>query len=264
MYKFYMTGINLLIIPLFYSWEILLNKITRYRLYSFTFFVIGLYAFLARKMLFAFIITIVISFFIRKTIKWYYWIGLISISIVFYFNSDKIFGNYFQTTQSELNDEDFVRFKSTNYFLHYFDNSMCVFLGNGKDYEPSVYGKFISSLKESLGFYRSDIGVFAHFSYYGILGLIPIILFIIFILRKWEKIPFYIKLYFIYNLIQLPIAFPLNSVIGSFTFVIVIYLIELDFQKRLILNSQKRNEKFLKKKLLNNLDQNIKFPKLLI
>jgi hypothetical protein len=234
LYKFYMTGINLVILAAFYCWDRLLKNFNKRLLYLFIFLIIGIYAFLARKMDFSFIICIAISYFLTKKRKWYYGFLILTFFSLLYIYSDKIFGDFIEKTQSELSDDDFIRFQSMGFYLNYFDDPLTLILGNSREYGDSAYGEYVHSIQENLHFYRADIGVLAHFSYYGLIGLIPIILFVIFLIKKWTVLPLYIKLYFIFNGIQIIMAFPLNSVIGSFTFTIVLYLMELILQRNRI------------------------------
>jgi hypothetical protein len=126
---------------------------------------------------------------------------------------------------------NWVRRQSTIFFLNYFDDPACLILGNGREYSSSIYGKYIYKLKESFGFHRNDTGIYGYFNYFGIIGLIPIISFIKVVIQKWKNVPFYIKLYLIFHSFQITIAFPLNSINGSFVFVIAIYLIEMNIKK---------------------------------
>ncbi len=236
MYKFYISGIHLLFIPLFHSWEQLLNKLNRKHIVYFLILVLGLYVFLARKFVFSFLITVGISFFLGKRIKWYYWFIIIISFIAVYVFSDQVFGNYIEKTRSELSDDDFVRFQSSIFYSHYFKDPLCYIFGNGIDYPLSSYGKEIQYYQDYYGFYRADIGILAYFSFYGIVGLVSVILFIFFIIKRWRTIPFYLKLYLIFNLLQTSIAFPLNSIIGTFSFAIFLYLLEFKFQERDFIN----------------------------
>jgi hypothetical protein len=138
LYKFYMTGINLVILAAFYCWDRLLKNFNKRLLYLFIFLIIGIYAFLARKMDFSFIICIAISYFLTKKRKWYYGFLILTFFSLLYLYSDKIFGDFIEKTQSELSDDDFIRFQSMGFYLNYFDDPLTLILGNSREYGDSA------------------------------------------------------------------------------------------------------------------------------
>ena len=242
--KFYITGLHILILTAFMTWGMVLMSTGRKKmlyLFLFIFFVIGIYVFLARKTIFSFLFCILLSFFITRKIKWYYWLLALTTAMILYFNMDVIFGDFIENTISDLSDNDFIRYQSFKFYINYFDDSLCLFLGNCRDYSNSGYGQFIALMQSKYNFYRADIGMFAHFSFYGIVGCIPSLLFVICLIKRWTIMPPYIKLYFIYNAIQLAIAFPLNSVIGVLTFSIALYLMDINIALSEKLKHVKKN-----------------------
>jgi hypothetical protein len=234
MWKFYMFGIHYLVIPLFFYWQKILQKASAIRILLFAFLAIGLYAFLARKMLFAFIICIIFSLFIGKSVKWYHWTLIIIAGVAISINLDVWFGDYVEKTTADVEaGENWVRAQSTTFFLSYFDDPLCIIFGNGRENSESSYGQYLKGLAAvPFRLRRGDIGVYAHLSYYGIVGLIPLILFVLFLYRRWVYLPLYIKLYFIYHLVQVTVAFPFNSINSSSTLAIVMYLIDLNIRRR--------------------------------
>jgi len=234
LWKFYMYGIHYLVIPLFFYWEKLLKKATYANFLSFLYLVAGLYGFLARKFIFALFGCIVFSLLTDKKVKWTHWVVITLFCAVVYLNVDSLFAEYIEKTKTDLDaGDDWVRARSTAFFLSYFDDPLCLLFGNGREAGESEYGKYIRSLSEyPLFTRRGDIGIYAHFSFYGIVGMVPVVLFIILLFRRWRSMPLYIKMYFIYTLIQLTVAFPLNSVIGSSTLVIIMYLMELTMKNK--------------------------------
>ena len=241
MYKFYMTGIHLVILCAFYVLDKLFDKFSVSKLFLFSILVVGIYGFLARKMVFALMFCLPISFLLKKKIKWYLWVLLILLSVGIYIFSDVLLGTYLERTNDELTSEDFIRYQAMSFFLTDFPNKLSLWLGNGMEYAHSAYGKYITSLQENFYFYRADVGIIAYFSRYGIIGLTAVGVFLVFLIKKWKFLPLYIKLYFIFWGIQVIFAFPLNSPNGTLIFVIVLYLIELHLQQ-----NKMKSTKYLK------------------
>ena len=241
MYKFYLTGVQIIILAAFFTWQKILEKITVNRLLIFFILSVGIYGFLARKLIFGFLFCIIISLLLKKNVKWYFWLLLILTGIYFYFNIDLILGNFINLTQIDIMDDNFIRYQSIRLYLNYFNDFLCLLFGNGRNHSHSDYGQYIGTLEGIYRLFRVDIGIVGYFNYFGLVGLMPVILFVNFVFKKWSNLPLYIKIYFLFTAIQLPIAFPLNSVISSFVFIIVLYLMEINLQKQITINTKYEN-----------------------
>jgi energy-coupling factor transporter transmembrane protein EcfT len=231
MYKFYMMGIHIVILCTLYYWDKAVKKFNPVTFLLFLLLAVGVYVFLARKMVFALLFCMLITFFLSKKIKWYFWVIALLFFFILYAYADILLNDYIEKTSEELSNPDFIRFQSLLYFLYDFKDSLCLLLGNGQEHKASAYGEYMVYLQDNFHFYKEDIGIVAYFNRHGIVGMIPVLLFVIFLVRKRKYIPLYIKLYFVFWGIQLIFAFPLNTVYGKIALINVLYLMELNIQK---------------------------------
>lgn len=145
-------------------------------------------------------------------------------------NLGAIFGEeLLQKTTDAFNNEDEIRKQSMLFYgLQYWEDPINVFLGNGR---PSIgnsdYGTATAYFQDTLGFWRSDIGIIGTFSYYGVVYILAVIMLYKKILKNFKKVSSYSKMLVVASLINLPLAAWLLPIFFSF----ILYLQDLEIEE---------------------------------
>lgn len=147
---------------------------------------------------------------------------------------DYLFGSYIEMTNTQISSGDDIRIYAARYFLFdYWPNWVTVITGNGFEHMNSPYGREIKYLNETLGYYKSDIGLIGALNTYGIFYVINILWTNIKGLHSkyYTKGNYYLKLIFINSLALLFISeyYSYPSAIPFFCF--ILYLTDKSYEK---------------------------------
>lgn len=235
LYRYYITGIHFAIIILLYYISRFATSTVKRRqsLLLWLIALISIIGYVSRKQIYASILCSGIAFFaVRGRTKILIVVGLVAaFGIGISYLGDVMTALNSQTV-SELNDDDFIRFVATKYFLYDFSDSPVYYLfGTGPAFGTSGIGAEFQYLQEVQKMYRADCGIVGYFTSYGFIGCLVFILPIIRILHQWKKIELWHKLYLLYFSIMITMAFWGNSSMGLFSFVLFLYSVELNINK---------------------------------
>lgn len=229
LYRFMIPGYCFTVMAVLYSWIEFLDKRNIKSFILFGVFISSIYLTLTRQLLAAVIIGVAISPILlgrsqplKKTI---YLLITGTILFVIYRYSDVLFGDLINLTE-EQSGTDYIRFLSFDY---YFNQTT-------KDLASLLLGSGSYSIAEqngiNFGFYPSDVGFMGEWHYYG---LFWIILYIVIIyntlLRNFNKIPGYIKLFIIVTFMDCFMIFPYRYPYENFLWAIVLYICDLHISK---------------------------------
>lgn len=147
---------------------------------------------------------------------------LTGISIVYFW--EQVFGEFAQMTADDASTDN-IRVKAFHYFvLEHWDGWINPIFGNGVAHKTSAYGQQIMALKWS-GFFQSDIGIFGAFSTYGIIYVLAVFAFLVkSITKPCAPSKIYLRAYFVYTLITVPLSAQFSSPFLISFFCAVIYL----------------------------------------
>jgi hypothetical protein len=169
-YRYMVSGMQYGIFVLFYFFYKYFNSKKIYTLIYVTLAIIGLYYYGTRQVGVAALASLFVAILLVKgVVKWKYLL-FFSISLLFIVNTlSFLFDTYVQMTTSQLDDEEYIRILSANFYLNdYWPHWTAKLLGNGPPHHQSDYGQEIQMLQSYLGFYRADIGIIGDFNAMGI------------------------------------------------------------------------------------------------
>lgn len=230
LYRFYITGIHFaIIILLYYVAKIYTDPHNRKKNLTIWFIaLISIIGYVSRKQIYASILCSAIAIF---TLRGKNKIAVLTASIIalgvgLFYLSDIMLELNTQTME-ELNDDEFIRFVTTDYFMFHFSDSPIYYLfGTGPALGSSGIGQAFIDLQEESHLYRADCGIVGYFTSYGLIGCIIFILPLIRILLKWKILFPWQKLYLLYFLMMITMAFWGNSHMGLFSFVLFLFFVE--------------------------------------
>lgn len=197
---------------------------------SFLFFVItlsSLYLYLSRQVIFASLITLLLtSLIIGGSNNKKFWSAIIiilSVSLIYNY-ADVLFGNLVKMSIQESKESN-IRILASGFFMEKTFVSPLTFLfGNG-------YPSIIIMWKIMFGFYTNDVGIIGQFFHYGILWILLYIRILYILLIKYKHlVPFYIQLIAINTIIQSFMIFPYNNAMNIILWAIILYIAEIHIQ----------------------------------
>ncbi|MCE6992756.1 hypothetical protein [Dyadobacter sp. CY323] len=92
------------------------------------------------------------------------------IGFVLYSFRYQIFGQYIQLTESDVGNEDYIRFLSADFFLkrNWPPGVFPRILGNGAPHSVTKYGAEVLMIQERYRFFASDVGMIGAYNTFGI------------------------------------------------------------------------------------------------
>lgn len=239
LYRFRLGSYMISVFCFYYYWQRLLDKFNMINLLFFGMFAVSVYLYLTRQIMFACIITILLSSFFTKDSRVKVWMLLLGgiVLFVLYQYSSVLFGDLFEQTQDE-NTRDNIRILSLGFYWEQIaDDFICSIIGHGHISELNVW-------KSLYGFYTSDIGIIGEWFLYG-LGWCILYLFTLYLLLiKYAKLlPLYVKLFVFGTSINAIMIFPYTSPYAYFVWISILYIssIYIAERKDLIVNTELRS-----------------------
>ncbi|WP_300770754.1 hypothetical protein [uncultured Bacteroides sp.] len=173
----------------FYSWDKLQNKLTISNLVIFVFFLMSIYMYLARQILFIVLLVIITSIFVKK-FKLKILLPILLFGYIVYMYSDILFDSLLESAQDDISS-DYIRFLSYSFFWDKSTDNPIVFLiGNG--HMPDLELNW----GNNYGFFASDIGIVGALYYYGVLWIIAYSFMFWKIALYYKQIPQYLLMFF--------------------------------------------------------------------
>lgn len=140
---------------------------------TFLLMLVSIYLTLTRQIIFAALTTLFFSYIIGKKVRkvWMFAFG-ISAVVLLYLYSDLLFTDFFEQTESDINNNNYIRILAANYFWkETFSSVSAMFLGHG----IPVSGEFLKlhlELMEDYRFFVSDVGFIGMMWKHGIIYVI--------------------------------------------------------------------------------------------
>lgn len=222
-YRFMIGGVFFTLFCLYYYWSKLCEDFKMIRLLMCAVFLISMYLFLTRQIMFATIITLVLSsFFVKnKKIRQYVMLSSILLCIILVIYSETLFGNLLRQTSEEASEDNIRLLSFSFYWNKIISNPVSFLFGNG---HPSALMHWQYDLK----LFLSDIGLIGEMYYYGIFWIMMYFLTIYMIMVKYRKsIPLYLKLFIFGTFINSILVFPYRSAYEYFIWISIIYICSL-------------------------------------
>lgn len=204
----------------FYYWQRLLVKRTRKDIFMFLAFLVSIYLFLTRQIMFSVGMTLLLSFVFtnNKRMKWWAVIISVVISIILYFSFDLIFGELMGKTSEEM-DESNIRLVCFDFYWEKIMSSpVTALFGNG-------FSSHLLSWQEDLRLTPADIGMIGEAYYYGFIWMVIYFYTLYLVLVKYRaKIPLYIKQFYFSTFLISVMVFPYRSAIENFIWGAILYI----------------------------------------
>ena len=151
--RYRIIGISFTLLCLYYYWARICNKIKFKDVILFLMFLVSMYLFLTRQVMFATLVMLTLSsFFISNAKKRYAILAITIILItVLIIYSDLLFGDLISQTKEQATDEDVRVLALSFYWGKIIENPLSFLLGNG---HPDAFVFW----QENYHFFTSDIG----------------------------------------------------------------------------------------------------------
>lgn len=230
---------------LFAAWIWLQRKFDSRTLIVCCLLMVSVYLTLTRQVMVACIFAVFMSSFIgeKKSKKGALLLGLLFI-VGLYEYFDVLFSSLSEQTQDE-STEDNVRLLSAAYFWDESLKSPLTFLfGYGNEHANSAYGDLISRMSQDYGLYTSDVGFIGQIYEKGLFYVLATYWLFYKIYFKYKKqTPMYVKMMVLFCVPMTPMIFPTISSLGSFAWILLMYIVDLHVNKSQLSLVSTRNRK---------------------
>ncbi len=232
LYRFRISFNALFTFPvLFLAWVRYLRQKSRGSLYMLLFMLMSLYLMLTRQIMATTLLTLFSSVFLfklrpDKRVMFTMYVGMIVILTI---NFDAIFGSLVEQSAEELDDENYIRFLSGEYFLNEsLKSPMVFFLGHGMPSGGSAYDRFLTDLGDYYGFFSSDVGAIGAAYVFGYVytAMFYVIVFYV-LVRHRKSIPAYLQMAVLAMTIYSIMIFNIRTAFGVVGWSMLLYLCDL-------------------------------------
>lgn len=207
LYRYNLPTYFITLFCLYYYWGQLVQRFSLKKFLLFSIFLVSMYFYLTRQILFATIVTLGLSFvFINnKKTKWVTLLVSIILFIALFSFSDLIFGEIFNMTIDELDSSNIRVLAMDFYYNKIIESPIGFFAGHGHPDELTYW-------REILSYYPSDIGFVGETFYYGIFWFVLYVYTLFVLLVKHNtSIPLYIQLFVFGTMLNSIMIFPYRS-----------------------------------------------------
>ena len=229
-FRFADNGRLAAIVLLFLWCSLWKNKIVNLKFtITFLLMLVSIYLTLTRQIIFAILLTLFFSYFIgKKGIKiWIFAFGIFAVGLLYSY-SDILFADFVKQTDSDINNQNYIRILAANYFWNEtFSSVSAAFLGHG----IPVSGEFLLLHQELIEEYRyfiGDVGFIGMMWRHGIIYVI--VCYALLINVFWQKrdvVPLYIRLFALFNIIPSIMMFPMYSYLQRVIWCFLLYYCDL-------------------------------------
>ena len=230
---------------LFAAWIWLQKKFDYHTLIVCCLLMVSVYLTLTRQVMVACIFAIFMSSFIgeQKSKKGALLLGLLFI-VGLYEYFDVLFSSLSEQTQEDAT-EDNIRLLSVTYFWDESLKSPLTFIfGYGNPHADSAYGDLISLMSKDYGLYTSDVGFVGQIYEKGLLYVIVTYYLLYKVYFQYKKqTPIYVKMMVLFCVPMTPMIFPTISSIGSFVWILLMYIVDLHVNKSSLALESTKNDR---------------------
>ena len=232
LYRYRVTFNGIFTFPiLFLFWTQILKRFSWNRFMFVLLFLASIYLALTRSVYVTVALCMAISIVLfRKTIKFIYvFLAFLVLGIIAYSSFDTLFSALIEKSQNEIDNEDYIRYLSYEYFFDESKKTPLNFLfGHCMPKGGSVYDAFIKDLGDSYHFYSSDVGFVGAAYRFGYIFVALFYLIQFFCIFKYKKtVPHYVILTIIAITIYSVMIFMICLPIGSLVWTSMLYIIDL-------------------------------------
>lgn len=232
LYRFRVNFNGIFTFPiLFLFWTQILKRFSLNRFLFVLLFLASIYLALTRSVYVTVALCMAISIVLfRKTIKFIYvFLAFLVLGIIAYSSFDTLFSALIEKSQNEIDNEDYIRYLSYEYFFDESKKTPLNFLfGHCVPRGGSAYDAFIRDLGESSHFYSSDVGCVGAAYRFGYIyvALFYLIQFVC-IFKYKQNAPQYVILTIIAITIYSVMIFMISIPIGALVWTSMLYIIDL-------------------------------------
>lgn len=232
LYRFRVNYNGIFTFPiLFLFWTQVLKKFSLNRFLFVLLFLASIYLALTRSVYVTVALCLIISIVLfRKTIKLIYIvIAFLILGIIVYSSFDTLFTALIEKSYSQIDDEDYIRYLSYDYFFEEsIKTPLNILFGHCMPRGGSVYDAYIKDVGETYHFYSSDVGFVGAAFRFGYIFVAIFYLIQFFSIFKFKKIaPHYVILTIIAITIYSVLIFMICIPIGSLVWTSMLYIIDL-------------------------------------
>lgn len=227
----------------YYFWKMT----RRFRVQDFILFLVGLvgvYLDQTRQLMLSTVVSLALVLLFSMKIRHKLLIvGILSaITLLLVLNADSLFGDLILMTNRDLNYDNIRILSYTTYLLEFWGGPLSVVFGNGP-IGNSAYGQQVLYMYENLKLFHSDVGIVGAANLYGVVTVLFYIAFLIFfVFRNWKKFRIHLKMYFIAQLINVPMICIFTQRVNCMVFLgFMLYLCDRDICRYDRATSQRRN-----------------------
>lgn len=182
----------------------------------------------------AFCCLVIAILLIKGVSKWGYLIlfSILGLLVVLVFQPSAL-TTMIQLTSEQVNNEDYIRFHSANFYLNeYWPSWGAKILGNGRPHDMCAYGVEMDYINKELHFFRSDVGIIGIYNTYGIFYVLNIVWVHIkgmFLRIKSDKDK-YLRLLFFYPTLTMVLHLAYASAQSIIFYCLLYFLVDKAFQ----------------------------------
>lgn len=212
-------------IILFTLWCRLQKKFTIKLFIPILLMLISLYLTLTRQVIISALLTLFASYFISKKGLniWMFALGILAVGFLFFY-SDVLFKDFIEQTNSELNNDSYIRIRAAKYFLNEtFSSVSAMFMGHGNP----VSGEFLRLHIETSQvnrYFVGDVGFIGMMWKYGIVYVIVCYALLINVFwNQRHNIPLSIRLFTLFSIIPSIMIFPFSTYLQRLIWCFLLY-----------------------------------------
>lgn len=211
----------------FYFWDKFLHKLDlRYLIFA-ALFLISIYLYLTRQILFVTLLASLISFmFVRGARdKGLSFILIFCMFIYLLYNGADIFNEVFMRERGEFVGQETRAMEYAFYWTEITKTPMSLLFGN-------AYNPLHTYFETELRMFSSDVGIVGQIYLYGVISTVYFYAFMVYILNKTRRTtPLYLKLFFFTILVDAVMISPFERVSHRFIFILALYLCSYFYYK---------------------------------
>lgn len=246
LYRFAIEDTFLSMFLVFYYFWKLTCRFNPYDLFFFLFGLVGVYLDQTRQLMLSTILALALVMLFSRRIRRNWKIVLIVLVIlggIVAFFADRLFGELLMMTQGDLSNGQYIRtYAYTTYLLEFWGGPLSVIFGNGPIGGVSAYGEEIQYMYENLRLFHSDVGIVGAANLYGIVTVLFYFAFLVFfVFRNWKKLRIHLKMYFLAQIINLPMICIFTQNVNCMVFLaFMLFLCDRDIKRydKLVQNKQ--------------------------
>lgn len=196
---------------------------------------LGVYLDQTRQLMLSTVLSLVLVFLFTVRIKHKALIVFLLAAIVgvVVLNADTLFGDLLLMTSQDLNHNNIRLFSYSTYLFEFWGGPLSVVFGNGPAAWDSAYGQQVAYMYENLKLFHSDVGIVGAANLYGVITVLFYLAFLVFfVFRNWKKFRIHIKMYFVAQLINLPMICIFTQRVNCMVFLgFMLFLCDKDIRR---------------------------------